>query len=314
MLGLTYCQIRNVSTVTPVALDVQGEGSVFELRSAEKIVPETEDVSGKQETFGSWQALTDRCRLEGHRQDQLAGLDGRITAVTRHGCVGIAAGAGADVIYLTALRQRDSQEACTAIAGRTQGSYLQSLSEEGLFAERQGSRTVLSQLKDGLEGPILTGPDGKRSTSEDIQISPMKDLVMSGRHLDPVVAYLVATARTFALSNGRCLRGFRTRNGREVRIGTAVVICFTLDSAKGTLKSEALTSNDVCQCPVCKSCYVVMLTGHLIQNSDQWAHLFSNKNETGSIKRTALLGSRARSPTQAPFDCENSARANPFWV
>ena len=70
-------------------------------------------------------------------------------------------------------------------------------------------------MKDGLEGPILTGPDGKRSSSEDIEISLMKDLVQSGRHLDPVVAYLVATARTFALSNGRCLRGLRTRNARE---------------------------------------------------------------------------------------------------
>lgn len=77
-------------------------------------------------------------------------------------------------------------------------------------------------MKDGLEGPILTGPDGKRSSSEDLQKSLMKDPVQSGRHLDPVVAYLVATARTFALSNGRCLRGLRTRNAREVRIGRGV--------------------------------------------------------------------------------------------
>ena len=46
----------------------------------------------------------------------------------------------------------------------------QSLSEEGLFSERQGSQTVFSQLKDG-EGPMLKGPDGNRSSSEDIEMS-----------------------------------------------------------------------------------------------------------------------------------------------
>lgn len=81
VLGLTYSQIRDVSTVTPVALDVQSEGNVFELKSADKIVPETEEVSGKNETFGSWQALTDRCRLEDNSQNHLAGLDGTITAI-----------------------------------------------------------------------------------------------------------------------------------------------------------------------------------------------------------------------------------------
>ena len=48
---------------------------------------------------------------------------------------------------------------------------------------------------------MLKGPDGNRSSSEDIQMSLIKDLVHSGRHLGPVVAYLVATAWTFALSN-----------------------------------------------------------------------------------------------------------------
>ena len=64
-----------------------------------------------------------------------------------------------------------------------------------------------------------------------------------------------------------------------LRSVSAVVICAAFLTVQDTLKSEAKTHIEVCQCPnVCLSRHAVKPTGHSIHNSDQRAQVFGAQN------------------------------------
>ena len=99
-----------------------------------------------------------------------------------------------------------------------------SRAQEGLYAEKQSSKTMLNSLQDGLCGPRLPDAKGFMYNGDDTLHGALRELVRQGRHIDLIVAELTTLCAHLMLTQGAAFTRIRTRPAREVRIvrGSAI--------------------------------------------------------------------------------------------